>query len=62
MLIYREVAPVNSILSSHGVGPVDLVKMDVQGFEGQVLAGMQETIAQPQNPCACSRPRKDGCG
>jgi FkbM family methyltransferase len=44
-----EVAPVDSILSDSGVGSVDLVKMDVQGFEGQVLAGMRETIRRARN-------------
>ena len=39
-----EVSTIDSILSDLGVDAVDLIKMDVQGFEGQVLQGMRETI------------------
>jgi FkbM family methyltransferase len=39
-----EVATVDAVLEDCGVGPVDLIKMDVQGFEGHVLRGMRQTI------------------
>ncbi|HEX7362826.1 MAG TPA: FkbM family methyltransferase [Bryobacteraceae bacterium] len=39
-----ETAPVDDILKSVGSPTVDLVKMDVQGFEPYVLAGMHRTI------------------
>jgi FkbM family methyltransferase len=39
-----EVAPVDAILAALGVDQVDLVKMDVQGFEGHVLKGMGNTL------------------
>jgi len=37
-------APVDNVLRSLGIGSVDLIKMDVQGFEGHVLGGMKETL------------------
>jgi FkbM family methyltransferase len=39
-----EVATVDAVLEECGVTRVDLVKIDVQGFEGHVLRGMKETI------------------
>lgn len=39
-----EVSTVDTILEEQGVPSVDLVKIDVQGYEGHVLGGMQETI------------------
>jgi FkbM family methyltransferase len=43
-----EVSTIDSILDDQGVSSVDLIKMDVQGFEGQVLRGMRETIRRSQ--------------
>lgn len=31
-------------LESHGITSVDIIKMDVQGFEGHVIAGLEQTI------------------
>jgi len=39
-----EVQPVDEILAGLGISQVDLVKMDVQGFEGKVIAGMQQLL------------------
>jgi FkbM family methyltransferase len=39
-----EVARADDVLAGLGIGRVDLIKMDVQGFEGQVLAGLERTI------------------
>ena len=39
-----EVDTVDSILDELGVGPVDLIKIDVQGFEGQVVNGMRQAV------------------
>jgi FkbM family methyltransferase len=39
-----ETVTVDSLLQSLGIAGVDLIKIDVQGFEADVLAGMQETI------------------
>jgi FkbM family methyltransferase len=39
-----EVDTVDAILDELRVGPVDLIKIDVQGFEGQVVSGMRQTI------------------
>jgi FkbM family methyltransferase len=39
-----EVSTVDAMLEDCGVERVDLVKMDVQGFEGHVLSGMKQTI------------------
>lgn len=33
-------------LEANGVSKVDLIKIDVQGFEGHVIAGLQKTIAR----------------
>jgi FkbM family methyltransferase len=41
-----EVEPVDTLLAGLGVSTVDLIKMDVQGFEAHVLAGMLQTIAR----------------
>jgi FkbM family methyltransferase len=39
-----EVVTVDAVLEDCGVERVDLVKIDVQGFEGHVLRGMRRTI------------------
>jgi FkbM family methyltransferase len=41
--------PVDSVLRSLGVRAVDLIKMDVQGFEGRVLSGMTNTLKGSPN-------------
>jgi FkbM family methyltransferase len=44
-----EVSTVDAMLEDCGVERVDLVKIDVQGFEGHVLRGMKETIQRSEN-------------
>jgi FkbM family methyltransferase len=39
-----EVEPVDSMLTAIGIETVDLIKMDVQGYESHVLAGMKDII------------------
>ena len=39
-----EVARADDVLASRGIGKVDLIKIDVQGFEGKVLYGLERTI------------------
>src|SRR5258708_36459425 len=41
-----EVEPVDTLLAGLGVSTVDLIKMDVQGFEAHVLAGRVQTNAR----------------
>jgi FkbM family methyltransferase len=38
--------PVDVVLSELGIETVDLIKIDVQGFEGHVLPGMKATLAR----------------
>ncbi len=42
-----EVDTVDAMLRDTGVERVDLIKIDVQGFEGHVLRGMRQTIRRP---------------
>jgi len=42
-------APLDSVLDSHTVGPVDVLKIDVDGFDGEVLAGAT-TILKNSRP------------
>jgi FkbM family methyltransferase len=39
-----EVACADDVLAGLGIGKVDLIKIDVQGFEGKVLCGLERTI------------------
>jgi FkbM family methyltransferase len=39
-----EVARADDVLAGLGIDQVDLIKMDVQGFEGKVLSGLERTI------------------
>ena len=41
-----DVSTVDALLGENGVSQVDLVKIDVQGFERQVFQGMKETIGR----------------
>lgn len=43
-----EVSTVDTLLEENGVSKVDLVKIDVQGFERQVFLGMKETIRRSE--------------
>lgn len=44
-----EVVTADELLGSVGIERVDLVKMDVQGFEGHVLRGMRETLERSRD-------------
>jgi FkbM family methyltransferase len=44
-----EVSTVDTMLEECGVERVDLVKIDVQGFEGHVLRGMRQTIQRSED-------------
>ena len=41
-----EVVRINSLTDELGLPSVDLIKIDVQGFEGQVIAGMSRTLSR----------------
>lgn len=40
--------PADDILKEADVGPVDFIKIDVQGFEASVIKGLQNTIGQSE--------------
>jgi FkbM family methyltransferase len=40
-----EIVQGDSYLEAHGIGHVDFIKMDVEGFERDVIEGLRETIA-----------------
>jgi len=44
-----QVCTVDDLLAELGIGSVDLIKMDVQGFEGHALQGMKQTIRRSPN-------------
>lgn len=44
-----EVCTIDALLAQMDIASVDLVKIDVQGFEGHVLRGMKETIRHSSN-------------
>lgn len=44
-----QVVTVDSLLEELGVHSLDLVKIDVQGFEGHVLGGMSDTLRRSPN-------------
>ena len=43
-----QVMPLDRLAQTHPLPPPDLVKIDVQGFEGRVLAGGRNTLSQAQ--------------
>lgn len=44
-----EITTVDKLLEGYGIDAIDLVKMDVQGFEGHVVRGMKETIQRSKD-------------
>ncbi len=40
-----EVSTVDAFVAANGLGRVDLLKIDTQGFDGEVLAGARDTLA-----------------
>lgn len=40
--------PLDDVLASNNVGPVDVLKIDVDGFDGEVLAGAERTLKEQQ--------------
>ena len=43
-----QVRALDAVLEARGIGRVDLIKMDVQGFEHHVLAGMKKTLERSE--------------
>jgi hypothetical protein len=39
-----ETDPLDYVFNKHAIGAVDVLKVDVDGFDGEVLAGAQETL------------------
>ena len=44
-----EARPVGELLTENNISTVDLIKIDVQGYEPKVIAGLSETIARSPN-------------
>ena len=44
-----ETVRVDDLLMDRGIASVDVIKIDVQGFEGQVISGMEKTLKESQN-------------
>ena len=44
-----EARPVDELLTENNISTVDLIKIDVQGYEPKVIAGLSETIARSPN-------------
>jgi FkbM family methyltransferase len=44
-----ETVTLDSALASLGIESMDILKMDVQGFEGHVIRGMQQTVQRSPN-------------
>jgi FkbM family methyltransferase len=47
------VVRLDDVLAAHSVGPVRMIKIDVEGFERQVLAGAPATLAAEVPPVLC---------
>jgi FkbM family methyltransferase len=39
-------APLHQVLSENNVGPIDILKVDVDGFDGEVLAGSEKILQE----------------
>jgi FkbM family methyltransferase len=44
-----EARPIDELLSENNVNTVDFIKIDVQGYEPKVIAGLKKTINQSEN-------------
>ena len=44
-----EARPIDELLSENNINTVDLIKIDVQGYEPKVIAGLEKTINQSPN-------------